>query len=195
MNVCHRLLSMTELEKDIGKLRSGLKSVEAELQYQQAQSSAGLDKFVPVVSQFITVASFSFSEVEESLSEAKEVFEKALRHFGEVPNLQPDEFFGIFDTFFASFSEAKQDNENAARRKEEEERRALMEAQLKKEREQKARKARASEDEGGEFDDLVSALRSGEVFDKDLTTMHRRKQRKHNQYDGSRERPITKLDQ
>ena len=92
---------MTELEKDIGNLRSGLKSVEAvselsgelenlvimscpsvwclvvhlqELQYQQAQSShSPADKFVPVVSQFITVASFSFSEVEESLTEAKEL--------------------------------------------------------------------------------------------------------------------------
>lgn len=44
-----------------------------ELQYQQAQSSQGrADKFVPVVSQFITMASFSFSEVEESLTKAIE---------------------------------------------------------------------------------------------------------------------------
>lgn len=65
--------------------------------------------------------------------------------------------------------------------------------QLKKEREQRARKAQ-EEEEGGEFDDLVSALRSGEVFDKDLTKMNRRKQRRHN-FDGSRERPVTKLNQ
>lgn len=45
-----------------------------ELQYQQAQSSKGpADKFVSVVGQFITVASFSFSEVEELLSETKEL--------------------------------------------------------------------------------------------------------------------------
>nr|XP_019940231.1 PREDICTED: disheveled-associated activator of morphogenesis 1-like [Paralichthys olivaceus] len=187
-------VSMTELEKDIGNLRSGLKSVEAELQYQQAQSShSPADKFVPVVSQFITVASFSFSEVEESLTEAKELFGKALRHFGEdTSKLQPDEFFGIFDTFLEAFSEAKQDNLNMARVKEEEERRALMEAQLKREREQKARKTKANEEEG-EFDDLVSALRSGEVFDKDLSKMHRRKQRKLNTFEGSRERPASKL--
>ena len=30
------------------------------------------------------------------------------------------------------------------------------------------RKAKENSEEGGEFDDLVSALRSGEVFDKDL---------------------------
>lgn len=192
-------VNMTELEKDIGNLRTGLKSVEAELQYQQAQSSQRpADKFVPVVSQFITVASFSFSEVEESLSEAKELFGKVLRHFGEDSSkLQPDEFFGIFDTFLTAFTEAQQDNKNMARRKEEEEKRALMEAQLKKDREQKARKAKANEDseEGGEFDDLVSALRSGEVFDKDLSKMNRRKQRKHNLFDSSRERPASTLNQ
>lgn len=60
-------------------------------------------------------------------------FGKALRHFGEdLSNLQPDEFFGIFDTFLTAFSEAKSDNENLARRKEEEERRALMESQVRR---------------------------------------------------------------
>ncbi|XP_037652369.1 disheveled-associated activator of morphogenesis 1-like isoform X2 [Sebastes umbrosus] len=190
-------VNMTELEKDIGSLRSGLKSVEAELQYQQGQSSKGsTDKFVPVVSQFITMASFSFSDVEESLTEAKEVFVKALKHFGEdSSNLQPDSFFGIFVTFLTAFSEAERDNANMARRKEEEEKRALIEAQLKKDREAKRAKANEGE-EGGEFDDLVSALRSGEVFDKDLSKMNRRKQRKQNVFDSSRERPsVTELNQ
>uniref|UniRef100_A0A7N8X4D1 Dishevelled associated activator of morphogenesis 1a n=1 Tax=Mastacembelus armatus TaxID=205130 RepID=A0A7N8X4D1_9TELE len=190
-------VNMTELEKDIGNLRSGLKSVEAELQYQQVQSSqASVDKFVPVISQFITMASFSFSEVEESLTEAKELFGKALRHFGEDSSkLQPDEFFGIFDTFFTAFSEAKQDNENMARHKAEEERRAVKEAQLKRDREQKARMSKANEEEGGEFDDLVSALRSGEVFDKNLSKINRKKQGRPKLFNSSRERPVTKLNQ
>lgn len=58
-------------------------------------------------------------------------FLKAVRHFGEDPRkMQPDEFFGIFDQFLQSFSEAQQENENMRRRKEEEERRAKMEAQV-----------------------------------------------------------------
>lgn len=64
---------------------------------------------------------------------------------------------------------------------------------MKKEREQRAKKPN-EEEEGGEFDDLVSALRSGEVFDKDLSKMNRRKQRRH-EFDSSRERPVTKLNQ
>lgn len=52
----------------------------------------------------------------------------------------------------------------------------------------------AEEEESGEFDDLVSALRSGEVFDMDLSKVNRKKQRRHD-FDSSRERPVTKLHQ
>ncbi|XP_041831137.1 disheveled-associated activator of morphogenesis 1-like isoform X1 [Melanotaenia boesemani] len=191
-------VNMTEMEKDIGNLRSGLKSVESELEYQKKRPQELGDKFVSVVSQFITVASFSFSDVEDSLTEAKELFLRAVKHFGEDANkMQPDEFFGIFDQFLQSFTEAQQENENMRKRKEEEERRAKMEAQLKeqREKERKARKAKANgEDDGGEFDDLVSALRSGEVFDKDLSKMKRNRKRINSQNtDSSRERPVTKL--
>lgn len=191
-------VNMTELEKDINNLRSGLKSVETELEYQKSRPVDSGDKFVSVVSQFTTVASFSFSDVEDSLQEAKELFQKAVKHFGEdCSSMQPDDFFGIFDQFLQAFSEAKQENENTRRRKEEEERRARMEAQLKeqREKERKARKAKENSEEDGEFDDLVSALRSGEVFDKDLSKMKRNRKRPNNQgAEPSRERPVTKID-
>ncbi|CDQ69136.1 unnamed protein product [Oncorhynchus mykiss] len=183
---------MTELEKDINNLRSGLKSVEMELEFQRGLPQVSGDKFVSVVSQFITVASFSFSDVEDSLTEAKELFLKAVQHFGEdATRMQPDEFFGIFDQFLQAFAEAKQENENMRRRKEEEERRARMEAQLKeqREKERKSRKAKENCEEDGEFDDLVSALRSGEVFDKDLSKMKRNRKRVNSSAETSRERP------
>lgn len=44
-----------------------------ELEYQKKRPQEYGDKFVSVVSQFITVASFSFSDVEDSLGEAKEL--------------------------------------------------------------------------------------------------------------------------
>ncbi|XP_004698675.1 disheveled-associated activator of morphogenesis 1 isoform X1 [Echinops telfairi] len=190
-------VNMTELDKEISTLRSGLKAVETELEYQKSQPLQPGDKFVSVVSQFITVASFSFSDVEDLLAEAKDLFTKAVKHFGEeAGKVQPDEFFGIFDQFLQAVAEAKQENENMRKRKEEEERRARLEAQLKeqRERERKTRKAKESSEEGGEFDDLVSALRSGEVFDKDLSKLKRNRKRITNQMtDSSRERPVTKL--
>ncbi|XP_015272589.1 PREDICTED: disheveled-associated activator of morphogenesis 2-like [Gekko japonicus] len=113
--------------------------------------------------------------------------------------MQPDEFFGIFDTFLQSFTEAKQDLENMRKKKEEEERRARMEAMLKEQREKERRQKKAkgssiSEEGGGEFDDLVSALRSGEVFDKDLSKLKRNRKRSGNQsLETSRERTVSKL--
>uniref|UniRef100_A0A8D1Y9G8 Disheveled-associated activator of morphogenesis 2 n=1 Tax=Sus scrofa TaxID=9823 RepID=A0A8D1Y9G8_PIG len=193
--------SLAELEKEVGNLRRGLRAVEVELEYQKRQVREPNDKFVPVMSDFITVSSFSFSELEDQLNEARAKFSKALTHFGEHDSkMQPDEFFGIFDTFLQAFSEARQDLETMRRRKEEEERRARMEAMLKEQRErerwQRQRKAQAgsSLEEGGEFDDLVSALRSGEVFDKDLCKLKRSRKRSGSQaLEATRERAINRL--
>ncbi|MBN3313701.1 DAAM2 protein, partial [Atractosteus spatula] len=193
-------VNLAELEKEVYSIKSGLKALEAELHYQQSRIQELGDKFVLVVSDFITVASFSFSELEEQLSEAKDKFSKALKHFGEDEGrLQPDEFFGMFDTFLQSFNEARQDLENMQRRKEEEERRARMEAMLKeqRERERRTKKSQAGSvsEEVGEFDDLVSALRSGEVFDKDLSKLKRNRKRSGSQLleSSGRERPVTRV--
>ncbi|KAB0354807.1 hypothetical protein FD755_022266 [Muntiacus reevesi] len=194
-------VNLAELEKEVGNLRRGLRAVEVELDYQKRQVRDPNDKFVPVMSDFITVSSFSFSELEDQLNEARAKFSKALTHFGEQDSkMQPDEFFGIFDTFLQAFSEARQDLEAMRRRKEEEERRARMEAMLKEQRErerwQRQRKVHAGSalEEGGEFDDLVSALRSGEVFDKDLCKLKRSRKRSGSQaLESTRERAINRL--
>ncbi|TRZ16990.1 hypothetical protein HGM15179_010084 [Zosterops borbonicus] len=184
---------ITVVEKKYPKVLPGLEGALGQHWEHLSPHFTG-DKFVSVVSQFITLASFSFSDVEDLLMEAKEL---AVKHFGEdTDKMQPDEFFGIFDQFLQAVTEAKQENENMRKRKEEEERRARMEAQLKeqRERERKARKAKESGEESGEFDDLVSALRSGEVFDKDLTKLKRNRKRITNQLaETGRERPVTKL--
>ncbi|XP_048452619.1 disheveled-associated activator of morphogenesis 2-like [Rhincodon typus] len=197
---CVILLSnLAELEKEINNIKNGLKALEAELEYQKRRARDIEDKFVPVMSDFITVASFSFSEMEDLLAEAKDKYSKMLKHFSEDDaKMQPDEFFGIFDAFLQSFAEAKQDLENMRRKKEEEERRARMETMLKEQREKERRlkKARTGSvsEEVGEFDDLVSALRSGEVFDKDLSKLKRNRKRVGNQLaDSGRERAVTKL--
>lgn len=115
-------------------------------------------------------------------------FERAVRLFGEDPaTAQPDEFFGIFDTFLNAFTEARQDNENMRKRQEEEEKRAKQEADLKKltlERKHSREGILSSinkslglkngqTDAKGEFDDLISALRTGDVFGEDMAKFKR----------------------
>uniref|UniRef100_A0A4X2LQ34 Dishevelled associated activator of morphogenesis 2 n=1 Tax=Vombatus ursinus TaxID=29139 RepID=A0A4X2LQ34_VOMUR len=151
-------------------------------------------------------AKVNLSELEKEVNNirkglrAVEAFARALKHFGEPEGkMQPDEFFGIFDTFLQAFSEARQDLESMRKKKEEEERRARMEAMLKEQRERERRQRKAAVgvsnlEEGGEFDDLVSALRSGEVFDKDLSKLKRSRKRSGTQtLEISRERVVNKL--
>lgn len=64
-----------------------------------------------------------------------------------------------------------------------------------RERERRSKKSGATDEVSGEFDDLVSALRSGEVFDKDLNKFKRNRKRSVNQLveGGGRERTVTKV--
>ncbi|MEQ2204130.1 hypothetical protein XENOCAPTIV_008375 [Xenoophorus captivus] len=54
--------------------------LEQELDFQKKRPQELGDKFVSVVSQFIAVASFSFSDVEDSLTEAKELVSQSDRN-------------------------------------------------------------------------------------------------------------------
>lgn len=71
-----------------------------------------------------------------------------------------------------------------------------LKEQRERERWQRQRKVLAGGtlEEGGEFDDLVSALRSGEVFDKDLSKLKRSRKRSGSQApEATRERAINRL--
>ncbi len=66
---------MTELESEINVLKTGLKEIEKELDYHRNISSntecQQADKFISVMKNFVTVASYNFSELEDSVTEMK----------------------------------------------------------------------------------------------------------------------------
>lgn len=180
-------VSLGELNKDMAQLRAGLKDVAREIEFHRSQSPLANDKFVPVMREFQATATCRLAEIEDQYQDMKTRFERAVRLFGEDSiNAQPDEFFGIFDTFLTALAEAKQDNENMKRRHEEEEKRAKQEAELKKltlERKHsregilspinKANSLKNGDGQKGEFDDLISALRTGDVFGEDMAKFKR----------------------
>lgn len=186
-------VSLAEMDKDIQMLRTGMADVVREIEFHRSSGPAQQgDRFLPVMREFHTQASLRFAELEDKFQDMKTRFDRAVRLFGEDGSiLQPEEFFGIFDTFLTAFAEARQDNENTRRRQEEEEKRAKQEAELKKrtiERKNKeglmssvARnlglKAHSiptkDENHKGEFDDLISALRTGDVFGEDMAKFKR----------------------
>ncbi|KAJ8308329.1 hypothetical protein KUTeg_013203 [Tegillarca granosa] len=191
-------VNITELDKEIEVLKSGITSIENELKFFEGQMLDRKDRFVTVMTDFIAVASYNFSEVEENRAEMYQKYETILQTFGENIDQykQPDEFFGIFDNFMTSLVEAQAENERIKKQREEEEKRAKLEEQLKKERERirskRGESPMTSTDEHskskkGEFDELISALRTGDVFGEDLVKMRRNRKRTP-QRDDSRER-------
>ncbi|GFQ82474.1 disheveled-associated activator of morphogenesis 2 [Trichonephila clavata] len=189
-------VNLNELTKEIQSLKSGLQEVQKELEFHRSQPPQHGDKFVPVMKEFITTATYRFSELEDTFQEMKQRYDQVVKHFGEDPShLQPDEFFAIFDTFLTSFNEARQDNETFRRKREDDEKRA------KQDTERKTHVDRSSKDsslkgssgvrngsingiraikagsEKGEFDDLISALRTGDVFGEDFTKSRRNRRK------------------
>jgi len=109
------------------------------------------------------------------------------RLFSEDPTTtQSDEFFGIFDYFISSFEEARADNENVKKKKEEEEKIAKQHQEMRM-RTLERKKSNASRLTSGhplpngpqghqqqtEFDDLISALRTGDVFGENMDKFKR----------------------
>ncbi|XP_044737044.1 disheveled-associated activator of morphogenesis 1 isoform X2 [Chrysoperla carnea] len=194
-------VSLGELEKDVRQLRAGLKEVGREIEYHRAHMTPPnpADRFVPVMREFQATATCRLAELDDQFTDMKTRFDRAVRLFGEDPTaIQPDEFFGIFDAFLTAFADAHQDNENMRKRQEEEEKRAKQEAELKK-RTMERKSSREGilssvskslglqngsingttngnhdkTDAKGEFDDLISALRTGDVFGEDMAKFKR----------------------
>nr|CAB3236063.1 disheveled-associated activator of morphogenesis 2 [Phallusia mammillata] len=195
-------VSLVEVDKDIAQLRVGFKGLKTELELQTARVAAGqndpADQFVPVMTDFVTVATFGFTELEEMLVEAKKRFGKICDLFAEDPNkLQPDQFFGLFTSFMETFNNAKKENIAMKKKKDDEERRRKQE--IERENTKHKRKGKTGvgkkEDARGEFDDLVSALRSGEVFDKEVSKFQKRNRNRRppSSMDSDRERVVTKI--
>lgn len=125
-------VSLGEMDKDISLLRNGLVEVSREIEFNR---SAGTpppgDRFLPVMREFHAQASVRFAELEDMFQDMKTRFDRAVRLFGEDGSvIQPDEFFGIFDSFLTSFMEARHDNESFKKRQEEDEKRAKQEAEV-----------------------------------------------------------------
>jgi len=170
--------NVVELEKDANQLRVGLSNLKKEIEILQTQDGGSEeDRFVRVMSDFVTVASLSFAEVDEILEEAKTKYSEVVRCFGEdQTKIQAHQFFQLFTDFLDSFESARKENEKAAKLKkvEEENRKKRLKEEQIREMERKRPKKRtvnnsASGGENGgrgEFDDLIGALKSGKVFEK-----------------------------
>ncbi|XP_066602802.1 disheveled-associated activator of morphogenesis 1 isoform X2 [Prorops nasuta] len=189
-------VSMADLQKEVANLKNGLQDVQREIEFHrgQAQVLQG-DMFLPAMRDFQAQATCRLAEAEDLFQDMKTRFDRAVRLFGEdSAGVQPDEFFGIFENFLQALAEARQDVENMRKKVEEDERRAKQEQELRKRTMERKnsregilnsislnKKNEANSngqgDNKGEFDDLISALRTGDVFGEDIAKFKRSKRR------------------
>ena len=67
------LLSLPDLQKEVGSLRASLKETQKELEYQQKNPSGELgDSFVDYMEDFIKTSADSFAQLEGMMIEMKE---------------------------------------------------------------------------------------------------------------------------
>jgi hypothetical protein len=122
-------------------------------------------KFTETMGVFYKETLSIYESLDDKFKKAEKDFEKAVSFYGEDPkSMTPEEFFGIFSKFCASYLTAKQENEAAlakeiSDRKREEAKRDQEEARKKK----KEEAPRQTNKEGG-LDDLISSIRTGKAF-------------------------------
>ncbi|XP_014663901.1 PREDICTED: disheveled-associated activator of morphogenesis 1-like isoform X2 [Priapulus caudatus] len=196
-------VNLTELEKDLHILRIGFKDLEKELDFHRNRPREHGDKFLPVVSEFIKVVAFNLSDLEDACQDMKQWYERVCKLFGESSkSMQPDELFGIFDQFLVSASDAKVDMDTYKKKQAEEEKRLKQENErrlkIEHERKKKLDKEKelnknikpkngkivngvdSKEKNPGEFDDLISALRTGDVFGDEMSKLSLKRRTKRN---------------
>ncbi|CAH0625308.1 unnamed protein product [Chrysodeixis includens] len=192
-----------QLDKDVGALRAGLREVSKELEYHAAlPNRSPNDMFLPVMRDFHAHAVCSFTQLEDLFQDMKSRLEACAQAFGEESPASPPQLFGALDAFLTQLGDARADCLAARRRRHDEERRTKHEQELKKrtmERKQASSllssvgkslgKSNGSADcnghsdgsrdstltngQKGEFDDLISALRTGDVFGDDVAKFKR----------------------
>ncbi|XP_076030296.1 disheveled-associated activator of morphogenesis-like protein [Oratosquilla oratoria] len=200
-------VNIVELEKEIGALGQGLDYIEKEVCWHRGQGSTPPgDRFRLAMNEFTALAKDKYTNLEAQFNNMKNQFEKIATLFGENPKtVTPEDFFGNFDTFLDSFRDAKKDLDTMKKKEEEEERKRKEAERREAERERRAKErsvklntnasnSAGESSSGGEnendFDDLISALRSGDVFGKDIDKMRRKKKHSFNTASRDRERIV-----
>ena len=96
---------MKELEKDMNQLRGGLKEVGREVEFYRSQPVSTGDRYLPVMKEFMTVASVRLAELEDLFTDMKaRVSHLANLTVTELGTFDIFEFFSIIQkNFFVHF--------------------------------------------------------------------------------------------
>ncbi|KAI1302148.1 hypothetical protein EDD11_005716 [Mortierella claussenii] len=181
-------VSLPELQTDFNHLKVKVREIKAELNahYQKGYRSTPDDRFFEVMNPFMQRAEEAFKKAEIAMLDMESSYKDCVKFYGEdSASMKPDEFFGIFKTFSASFERAREENHKQQERLEQKEK---AKTAAKARQEQIAVKkyrikvqgegsigADGDENDKGMMDNLLETLRNGD----DSETSRRDRRRKH----------------
>ncbi|KAF9356289.1 hypothetical protein BGX26_005472 [Mortierella sp. AD094] len=167
-------VSLPELQTDFNHLKTKIKEIKTELHthYFNGFKTCPEDWFYDVMQPFMDHAEKAFSKAETAMLDMETMYKDCVKFYGEdAAAMKPDEFFGIFKTFSASFEKAREDNQ---KQQEKEAQREKAKTAAKVRQEQMAvRKNRiqvrgegsndteGGGDDKGMMDSLLETLRNG----------------------------------
>ncbi|KAI9477677.1 hypothetical protein BX667DRAFT_468661 [Coemansia mojavensis] len=130
------------------------------------------DRFLLTIRRFVVEASEQFESLTSQFTSMEEAFTSAMLLYGEEPRgMAPEEFFGIFKTFTASFNQVHKDNIRERERK----RAAEKPASPADDGESAANGGQSANGENGAVDDLLKSLMAGTDLERVEATKRRRR--------------------
>ncbi|XP_047998182.1 disheveled-associated activator of morphogenesis 1-like [Leguminivora glycinivorella] len=168
--------------------------VQREVEYHLSlPSPAPSDAFLPVMRDFHAHAVCSFTQLEDLFQDMKSRLEACAHAFGEETSASPEQLFGALDQFLTQLVEARAECDAQRRRRDEEERPQKRTMERKQAssllssvgkslgksngdcngHSDSSRDSTLTNGQKGEFDDLISALRTGDVFGDDVAKFKR----------------------
>ncbi|KAG0347011.1 hypothetical protein BG004_000301 [Podila humilis] len=106
-------VSLPELQTDFAYIKTKLKEIKSELHthYINGYKASFDDRFYEVMQPFVESAERTFAKAESFMLDMEASYKDCVKFYGEDSvAMKPDEFFGIFKTFSASFEKARDDN-------------------------------------------------------------------------------------
>ena len=94
------------MQTDFTHIKTKLKEIKSELHthYFNGYKSSFDDRFYEVMQPFVEAAERTFAKVESAMLDMDAAYKDCVKFYGEDSvAMKPDEFFGIFKTFTASF--------------------------------------------------------------------------------------------
>lgn len=186
-------VSRTELDSELTNLQAGLDLIKKEIALYQRKANPESkesgsdeevipvlkgDQFVPVMSGFLDLGLKVHQDLCKNVEEMRNSFRGCVKRFGaDMNTASPDDFFGNLSKFLTSFSEV---HRTMWQQREDEERRKRMTLSRnfstmgRKGKENLvfgARKALPNPTDSRDFDQLISALQSGELFSEELSRL------------------------